>query len=222
MIGLAGGNTVLKFRQVDACVRRNVLMRSHPEAQVEAPLSPRPKQLATFLYFALLQCTCTPQAESPLVSQNDGSLTYTGHTRTCQRVSRCHLVSPISSACPSYMRLLRRWLFCSPYVRTCALLVPQRLPLPGRAWTSETDETIGDTLSFGLAGYFTVTEMQLRFPVGDTYKFDLALFNGLDGTGEAYVTISVRVSHAFFLFFVRLETFGDVTVRLPSNLSTQA
>ena len=101
-------------------------------------------------------------------------------------------------ACPSYTRLLRRWLFCSPYVRTCALLVPQRLPLPGLAWTSETDETIGDTLSFGLAGYFTVTEMQLRFPVGDTYKFDLALFNGLDGTGEAYVTISVRFSHVFF------------------------
>lgn len=45
---------------------------------------------------------------------------------------------------------------------------------------------------FGLAGFFTVTEMQLLFPVGDTFKFDLTIYNSLDGTGEPYVTIMVR------------------------------
>lgn len=35
-------------------------------------------------------------------------------------------------------------------------------------------------------------EMQMQFPVGDTYKFDLSVSNRLDGTGEPYVTIPVR------------------------------
>ncbi len=68
----------------------------------------------------------------------------------------------------------------------------QRLAVPGFAWASE--DSIGQSISFSLAGYFTVTEAQLQFPVGDTYKFDLELSNGLDGTGEAYVTIAVRFS----------------------------
>ncbi len=69
--------------------------------------------------------------------------------------------------------------------------MPQQPVLPGFAWTSESDEMIGQTLLFELVGYWTVTEAQLQFPVGDTYKFDIELFNGLDGTGEAYITIEV-------------------------------
>lgn len=72
--------------------------------------------------------------------------------------------------------------------------------MPGLAWTSESDETIGDTIYFGLGGYFTVTEAQLQFPAGDTYKFDLALSNSLDDTGEPYVTITVML---LCLFLVR-------------------
>ncbi|CAM9933566.1 unnamed protein product [Pylaiella littoralis] len=60
----------------------------------------------------------------------------------------------------------------------------------GFEWTSDSAEAIGLTLSFGFAGYFEdVTEMQMKFPVGDTYKFDLSIYNDLDGTGEPYVTI---------------------------------
>lgn len=69
----------------------------------------------------------------------------------------------------------------------------QELMSDGFEWTSDSDEAIGLTLYFGLAGYFTVTEMHLLFPVGDTYKFDLTLYNSLDGTGEPYATVAVRV-----------------------------
>ncbi|CAM9430682.1 unnamed protein product, partial [Ectocarpus sp. 13 AM-2016] len=60
----------------------------------------------------------------------------------------------------------------------------------GFEWSSDSDEAIDRTLTLTLAGYYTVTELQLMFPEGDTYKFDLALFNKLDGTREAYVTIT--------------------------------
>ena len=81
----------------------------------------------------------------------------------------------------------------------------QRPATPGFAWTSGSMESIGDALSFELSGYFAVTEVQLQFPVGDTYQFDLALFNSLDGTDEAYATVTVRfvglLVCRFFLFF---------------------
>eukprot|EP00752_Nemacystus_decipiens_P014961 g13320.t1 len=60
----------------------------------------------------------------------------------------------------------------------------------GFEWSSDSDEAIGRTLYFSLAGFFTVTEMQLMFPVGDTYKFDLTIYNSLDGTDEPYVTVT--------------------------------
>ncbi|CAN0133967.1 unnamed protein product [Scytosiphon promiscuus] len=60
----------------------------------------------------------------------------------------------------------------------------------GFEWTSDSDEAIDLTLSFVLAGYFTVTEMQLKFPVGDTYKFELWVYNEMDDTDEPYVIIT--------------------------------
>ena len=33
--------------------------------------------------------------------------------------------------------------------------------------------------------------MHLLFPVGDTFKFDLTIYNSLDGTGEPYTTVTV-------------------------------
>lgn len=39
-----------------------------------------------------------------------------------------------------------------------------------------------------LAGYFTVTELQLLFPEGDTYMFDLTLHNELEDT-SATITV---------------------------------
>ena len=69
----------------------------------------------------------------------------------------------------------------------------QRPAVPGFAWTSDSDEAIGETLSFGLVNLYTLTEAQFQFPVGDTYQFDLEIFSSLDGTGEPYVTIPVSI-----------------------------
>ena len=71
--------------------------------------------------------------------------------------------------------------------------MPQSPAVPGFAWTSDSDEAIGETLFFGLAGYLTVTEAQFQFPGGDTYKFDLELSNRLDDTREPFVTVTVRL-----------------------------
>ncbi|CAM9160433.1 unnamed protein product [Ectocarpus sp. 4 AP-2014] len=60
----------------------------------------------------------------------------------------------------------------------------------GFEWSSDSNEAIDRSLTLFLAGYYTVTELQLMFPEGDTYQFDLTLFNKLDGTGEAYTTIT--------------------------------
>lgn len=73
------------------------------------------------------------------------------------------------------------------------MIVLQEPTTTGFEWTSDSAEAIGLTLGFSFAGYFEdVTEMQLQFPVGDTYKFDLSISNSLDGTGEPYVIIPVR------------------------------
>ncbi|CAM9195943.1 unnamed protein product, partial [Hapterophycus canaliculatus] len=64
----------------------------------------------------------------------------------------------------------------------------------GFEWTSDSDEAFDRTLYFSFAGYFTVTEMQLKFPVGDTYKFELWIYNELDGTGEPYVIVTALES----------------------------
>ncbi|CAM9126140.1 unnamed protein product [Scytosiphon promiscuus] len=55
---------------------------------------------------------------------------------------------------------------------------------------SDSDEAIDDTLFFNFAGYFTVTEMQLEFPVGDTYKFEVSFYSDIDDIDGAYATIT--------------------------------
>eukprot|EP00903_Cladosiphon_okamuranus_P018636 g17153.t1 len=52
----------------------------------------------------------------------------------------------------------------------------------GFEWTSDSNDAIGSTLFFSLAGFYTVTEIQLKFPVGDTFKFDLSVAGGGDRT----------------------------------------
>eukprot|EP00752_Nemacystus_decipiens_P014960 g13319.t1 len=56
------------------------------------------------------------------------------------------------------------------------------LTTDGFEWTSDSDDAIGSTLFFSLAGFFVVTEIQLMFPAGDTYKFDLSVGGGDDST----------------------------------------
>lgn len=61
-------------------------------------------------------------------------------------------------------------------------LLPQAVTTDGFEWTSDSDEAIGSTLYLGLAGYFVVTKIQLQFPEGDTYKFDLSVSSREDST----------------------------------------
>lgn len=55
---------------------------------------------------------------------------------------------------------------------------------------------------YDLAGYFTVTEAQLLFPAGDTYNFELSLFNRMGGTDEPYATLTVGGDYRFMLLFL--------------------
>lgn len=93
--------------------------------------------------------------------------------------------------------------------------MPQRPSISGFAWISGSEEAIGRTLSFSLAGYFMVTELQLKFPAGDTYQYDIGIFNDLDGTGEAYVTTTVRFCSASEQVSFFVATVRDVSLRLP-------
>lgn len=66
--------------------------------------------------------------------------------------------------------------------RRVPVALPQELTTDGFEWTSDSDDAVGSTLFFSLAGFFVVTEIQLKFPAGDTYKFDLSVSGGDDGT----------------------------------------
>lgn len=45
-------------------------------------------------------------------------------------------------------------------------------------WSSESEEAIDRTLSFELAYYATIDTVELQFPTGETYNFDLELYTG--------------------------------------------
>lgn len=45
----------------------------------------------------------------------------------------------------------------------------------GFEWSSDSDEAIDRTLFFELASYAVVDAVEIKFPAGDTYKFDLVL-----------------------------------------------
>eukprot|EP00752_Nemacystus_decipiens_P014959 g13318.t1 len=47
-------------------------------------------------------------------------------------------------------------------------------------WSSDSDEALDRTLSWSLNSYATIDAIEMQFPVGDTYKFDLELFDGGD------------------------------------------
>lgn len=49
----------------------------------------------------------------------------------------------------------------------------------GFAWGSSSISDEG-TLGFTLSAYATVTAVELKFPVGDSYKFDVVVYNETD------------------------------------------
>lgn len=67
-------------------------------------------------------------------------------------------------------------------------------------WSSDSDEALGRKLTFSLSSYASLTAMEFVFPEGDTYSFDLHLYDGqvsryyLDPTSsfEPHTTIEVR------------------------------
>lgn len=44
-------------------------------------------------------------------------------------------------------------------------------------WTSDSEEAWDDTLTFSLSTYSALTAVELQFPVGETYLFDLELYD---------------------------------------------
>ncbi|CAM9225071.1 unnamed protein product [Ectocarpus fasciculatus] len=70
----------------------------------------------------------------------------------------------------------------------------------GFEWISDSEEAIDETLWLYLAGYFTVTELQLLFPEGDTYMFDLTLHNKLDDTSATITGLESTDTAGFQAF----------------------
>ncbi|CAM9227537.1 unnamed protein product, partial [Sphacelaria rigidula] len=50
-------------------------------------------------------------------------------------------------------------------------------------WQSDSDDALDRTLSFGLNSYATVTAVDILFPVGDSYNFEIRLYY-YGGDGE--------------------------------------
>lgn len=50
----------------------------------------------------------------------------------------------------------------------------------GFDWSSDSNEALDRTLSWPLSSYATMDAIEMQFPVGDTYKFDLQLFDDSD------------------------------------------
>lgn len=67
-------------------------------------------------------------------------------------------------------------------------------------WTSDSDEALGRTLTFSLSSYTTLTAVEILFPEGDTYSFDLWLYDDQvsklssepTSSSEPHTTIEVR------------------------------
>lgn len=56
-------------------------------------------------------------------------------------------------------------------------------------WSSDSNEALDRTLSWFFNSYATIDAVEMQFPVGDTYKFDLELFDGGD---DARQVLTVR------------------------------
>ncbi|CAN0221698.1 unnamed protein product, partial [Pylaiella littoralis] len=56
-------------------------------------------------------------------------------------------------------------------------------------WSSETDDFIGDTLSFALNSYAFLTAFEMQFPTGDTYKYDIVCYNEDDMAFAAFTDL---------------------------------
>eukprot|EP00903_Cladosiphon_okamuranus_P018639 g17154.t1 len=56
----------------------------------------------------------------------------------------------------------------------------------GFDWSSDSDEALDRTLSWPLSSYATMDAIELQFPVGDTYKFDLQLFDDSDDPVQVF------------------------------------
>lgn len=72
----------------------------------------------------------------------------------------------------------------------CHLSTLQPATTDAFEWGSDSDEALDRWLTFTLNSYATVTAVEMQFPVGDTYLFDLEIYNHEDG--QPFTTISVR------------------------------
>lgn len=93
--------------------------------------------------------------------------------------------------------LITSWFFC----RTRCLVGRSFLPSAASQgpttdafdWSSDSNEALDRTLSWTLNAYAEMDAVELQFPAGDTYKFDLELFDGGDDARQVF---SVRTKTA--------------------------
>lgn len=67
-------------------------------------------------------------------------------------------------------------------------------------WQSDSDEALGRSLSFSLNSYATVTAMEIMFPVGDSYNFEINFFY-YNGDGEPDLIVTVGFGSQFVRCF---------------------
>lgn len=70
------------------------------------------------------------------------------------------------------------------------VVVLQEPTTDGFEWSSDSDEAIDRTLTFELASYAMVDAVEIKFPAGNVYVFDLVLYDDKI-RGEAVMTIPV-------------------------------
>lgn len=70
------------------------------------------------------------------------------------------------------------------------ILFSQEVTNDAFEFTSDSEAVMGSTLRFSFSSYATMTAVELKFPVGDTYKFSLELYDSY--SGDPVLSITVR------------------------------
>lgn len=72
-----------------------------------------------------------------------------------------------------------------------ALMVLQGVTNDAFEWISDSEEAAGNQLAFYFSSYSLVPTVQLKFPVGDTYIFDIERYESY--YGQPTTTVQVRI-----------------------------
>ena len=62
-------------------------------------------------------------------------------------------------------------------------------------WWSESDDALDEELVFELSTWVLLTAVELQFPTGDTYLFELELYTEADSGNDPFTTLTVRLAN---------------------------